>query len=401
MRSEQQQLLFVQVEKKKSAETRLAAFATLPLVVQARATMFASAPELQRITDLDQPWQVPGSGPRLKAIRAAAERLHDRIASGPEVVALRTLPLSTVLYPTKYAFWGAALSPAPYVVMTHRCLLVQFLQRGELKTLLFNPTDVVAARETPFLKRLAKTTGEYLAYEVLTRRWDPLETQLALHGLLPTDIDYIAFDHFHTQDLRPQLGTTDGRLLPRFSRAKLLAPKNEWDSWQSLHPLQKAWFIADGRAGVHTQSVVLTDGDYELGDGVWLLRTPGHTVGNQTIFIKTSSGVWGCSENGTCVDAYSPLDSKISGLKVNARMNDTEVTLNANTAENAADQYASMMLERTLVHRVKHAPAFVQMFASSEVTPTVLSPGITPSIVFEHVTSGAVVRPQRDRAATL
>ena len=30
-----------------------------------------------------------------------------------------------------------------------------------------------------------------------------------------------------------------------------------------------------------------------------LIRTPGHTSGNQTLFIHTEQGVWGISENGT------------------------------------------------------------------------------------------------------
>ena len=50
--------------------------------------------------------------------------------------------------------------------------------------------------------------------------------------------------------------------------------------------------------------------------------------------------------------------------------------LNANTPERGADQYTSMVLERTVVDRVKRAPAFVQMFPSSEVTPSALSPGL-------------------------
>src|SRR5438128_1196228 len=81
----------------------------------------------------------------------------------------------------------------------------------------------------------------------------------------------------------------------RFPNAKLLAPKTEWDDWDDLHPLQRAWFIRDGKAGVRTANVILTDGDLVLGDGVMLLRTPGHTVGNQTLFLNTDTGIWGIS----------------------------------------------------------------------------------------------------------
>src|ERR1700735_3021577 len=92
---------------------------------------------LATVPDLDAAWQVTGAGPRLRAVRVATERLRDRFVGGPRVVAVRTLPLTTLLYPTKYAFNSSARSPAPFVVMTHRCVLVQFLQAGALTTLLF------------------------------------------------------------------------------------------------------------------------------------------------------------------------------------------------------------------------------------------------------------------------
>jgi hypothetical protein len=64
------------------------------------------------------------------------------------------------------------------------------------------------------------------------------------------------------------------------------------------------------------------------------------------------------------------------------------VVLNSNTPERGADQYTSMVLERTVVDRVKRAPAFVQMFPSSEVTPSALSPGLKPTILHRSVTHG-------------
>lgn len=355
-------------------------------------SLHAIAPELNVLPDLDEAWSTGSAGPRLRAVREAAERLRDRMASAPRVVAVRTLPLTTLLYPTKYAFWGAAWSPAPFVVMTHRCLLVQFLQRGELRHLLFNPTDVIAARQTPYFKHMVDTFGERLSYDVLTRRFDPLEAQLRALGLSPGHIDYLAFDHFHTQDLRPLLGTADGRLAPRFPRARLLAPAREWDAWDDLHPAQRAWFQADGKRGVRLDRVVVTERDLELGDGVWILRTPGHTAGNQTLFVQTDSGVWGSSENGTSADSYSPFDSRIAGLGAACRQQQVDLVVNANTPEWLGDQYTSMVLERTLVDRVKRAPAFVQMFPSSEVTPSLLAPGIRPTMIHGSLSSGAVAR---------
>jgi hypothetical protein len=341
--------------------------------------MFAQASELSRLPYFDKGWELRGHGRRLDAIREGANALRLHLLSGQRVVTVRTLPLSRLLYPTKYAFQGAAMSPLPFVVMTHRCLLVQFMQRGSLKTLLFNPTDVEAARATPFFARLISGMPR-AAEELVAPKYPSLESQLADHGLCPEDVDYLAFDHFHTQDLR--------RLAGRFPNAKLLAQRTEWEDWDRLHPMQRAWYVADGKRDVDTSRIALTDGDHMLGDGVALVRTPGHTSGNQTLFVATEKGIWGCAENGTCADNYAPLDSKIAGLRRHARMYDVDLVMNMNTPELGADQYTSMTLERTVVDRVGHAPAFVQMFCSSEVTPSALAPGLAPTICFGALTTG-------------
>jgi hypothetical protein len=314
------------------------------------------------------------------------------------VVAIRTLPLSTLLYPTKFAFNSAARSPAPMVLLTHRAVLVQFLQRGALKTLLFNPTDVEAARATPYFHRLIHQLGERTTRFVV-ETYEPLETQLERLGIGARDVDYIAFDHFHTQDLRPLLGTEDGTRTVRFPNATLLATAREWNDWDDLHPYQRAWFVPDGKRGVRTSHVVLTGGDLALGDGVLLVGTPGHTAGNQTLFLNGDQGVWGISENGTSADSWSPLDSRIPGLASTCRKNGLDLIVNANTPEGGADQYTSMVLERTLVDRVRRAPAFVQMFPSSEVTPSKLAPGLSPTLLHRAITSGEIAKPARRDAA--
>ena len=55
-------------------------------------------------------------------------------------------------------------------------------------------------------------------------------------------------------------------------------------------------------------------------------------------------------------------------------------------------QYTSMILERALVDRVRRAPAFAQMFPSSEVTPSVLAPGLAPTLLHRAVVSGELSR---------
>jgi len=350
-------------------------------------------PWVRQIHDLDEARAHRSAGRRLDAVRRAGERLGDDLREGPKVVAVRTLDVTDLVYPTKYAFQTACPLPFPYVTLRHRCLLVQVEAEGRLRNILFNPTDRETSRNTPFFAHLLERFG--WAEDLIGRSFGTVEDGLRELGVAPEDIDVIAFDHFHTQDLRPSLGTVKGDGLrgpmqARFPNAKLLAPRAEWEDWDRLHPMQRAWFIADGKRDVPLDRVVLTDGDLSLGDGCLLLRTPGHTSGNQTLFAHADGGVFGCSENGTSADNWSPYESRIPGLQGFARTYDVEVVLNANTPEEGAEQYISMVLERSVVDRMPGAPAFVQMFPSSEVTPSAVAPGLFPSIVFSERTSGTL-----------
>lgn len=348
-------------------------------------------PWVRRLVDLEEARAIGSAGPKLTALRRAGEKLGDDLRSGPKAVCVRTLPLRTLLYPTKHAFQGAVPLPVPFIVMFHRCLLVQVLADGELRNILWNPTDTNASKQTPFFKKLIDRFGER-ASDLLSKEAGTPESHLRALGLAPEDIDVIAFDHFHTQDLRG--------FPSRFPNAVLLAPRQEWEDWDDLHPMQQAWFIADGKDGVPEDRVVLFDADVQLGDGCVILRTHGHTAGNHTLFCHADGGVFGCSENGTSADNWSPHESRIPGLRRFAKHYDVEVVLNCNTPELGAEQYTSMILERSVVDRVAGQPAFVQMFPSSEATPSPLAPSIRPSMVFGERTSGTVQRDQRAKIVT-
>jgi glyoxylase-like metal-dependent hydrolase (beta-lactamase superfamily II) len=351
-------------------------------------------PWVRRVHALDEARAFTVAGPKLDAVRRAAIHLGDALRADAKVASLRTLPITTLLYPTAFAFNRAVPLSMPFVVMSHRCLFVQVEVEGERKNILFNPTDHQASRATPYFARMIESIGERAA-SFITTEFDPIERQLGALGVAPEDIDLVAFDHFHTQDVRSLFGSSeprpDGSDFPaRFPNAFLLAPKVEWNDWDSLHPMQTAWFVHEGKRGVPMERVVLTEDDLWLGPGCLLLRTPGHTTGNQTLFVSTDHGVFGCSENGTSADNWAPYESRIPGMRNYVWRYDAEVVINSNTPELGAEQYTSMILERSLVDRVKDRPAFVQMFPSSEVTPSLLSPGIKPAMIFGKIESGLV-----------
>jgi glyoxylase-like metal-dependent hydrolase (beta-lactamase superfamily II) len=350
-------------------------------------------PWVRAFHDLDEAWAAGTAAARVDGLRRVGRRIGDTLRASGRVVGVKTLNNVTLPYPTRFAFNGAVPLPWPMVIMVHRTLLVQVETDEGEKNVLFNPTDNAAARRAPFFAKLREKIERFapFAEKLLAKEFEPLEEQLAGAGVRPEDVHLIAYDHFHTQDLRPVLGASNGAR-GRFPNALLLAPRREWRDWDGLHPMQRPWFIEDGKRGVPAERVVLTDADLALGRGCLLVRTPGHTSGNQTLVVSSDEGVFGTSENGTSADNWNPHASDIPGLRRYVEHYGYEVVLNSNTPEMGGDQYCSMVLERALVDPVPGRPDHVQMFPSSEVTPSALAPGIRPSMIFGHRDGGRFAR---------
>jgi len=328
--------------------------------------------DLVRLPELDAAWQVRGSGARLDAVRRGAGRLRDRILVGGTARCVRTADLATFPYPARYGLAGVAASPLPYVFLRNRMQLVQVTAAGQTITVLVNPTDPDRSQAAPFFARMIARYGQ-TASKLLSKRHGTVAQALASWGISPDAVDYVTFDHLHVQDLRGLLAP--GGLLPR---AKLLIQRDELDTLAGLHPLQVEWYIPDALTGIAADRIVALDGDYLIGGGFALVRSPGHTVGNQSLVVVTDRGLWAISENGICVDAYAPGVSRIRGLAGHARSHGVEVILNANTREHALDQYTSMVLEKTLADPIADRPELPQVFSSSELVPHRLAPGLSP-----------------------
>ena len=345
--------------------------------------------DLARLSELDPAWATPGAGARLEAVRRAGRKLRERILAGGPARCVRTADVATFPYPTDYGLQGVASSPAPYLMLRNRMHLVQVTIGGRTVSVLVNPTDAERASKAPYFARLEDRYGA-LARRMLTRMHTTVEQALATWGIAPEAIDYVTFDHLHVQDVRGLLAPGPGgrAYLPN---AKLLAMRAELDTLAALHPLQVEWYIPECLAGVPADRIVALDGDYAIGNGLAIVRTPGHTCGSHTIVVVTDRGAWTISENGICVDAYAPGLSRIRGVARHARDAGVEVILNANTREGSLDQYTSMVLEKTLADGVPDHPELPQHFSSSELVRHVLAPGLGPTYTHDAITFGDVV----------
>jgi hypothetical protein len=327
---------------------------------------------------------------RLRAVRTAAALFREEMLRGDPVPYYRSFDLVRAPYPRRYAMKDACTVPTPFVHILNRMFVVQFRSELGLKTLLVSPSDYRRNAETPFFKALSESFGPFRSYlePLMAPELGTVETCLAQTGIRPDQVDYITYDHLHTQDVRRWLGTPDSPA--HFPNAKLLVMRQEWESAKALLPTQRLWYCPEGIAGVPEDKVILLDGDVILGDGVALIHTPGHTEGNHSIVVRTTEGLFVTSENGVGADSYAPMNSRIPGLKRYAERTGIDVILNSNTLERGLDQYISMIQEREIAGVSPRNRDFFNVVSSSELTAYWLFPGIRPTFAFGEIELGFV-----------
>lgn len=357
--------------------------------MSAAADMVASLgferwPELGRLDGA----RVGSPGDRRRALVLAAEAVRERLMGSGRVSRLTSHELVRFPYPSRYALRDALAVPVPYVCLVNRVFVVKYLDfRGISRVLVVSPSDVAGNAETPFFKGLVEGFGPLkgAAELALTRRGKTVAEALAAASVDPAEVDFITYDHLHTQDLRAWLG---GGGRPAFlPRAKLLVMREEWQAMGDLTAPQRPWYCPGGADGVPEDRVVELDSSVALGPGVMLVRTPGHTEGNHSVVLHSALGVTVTSENGVCADAYAPAASRLPGLKRYAK-GGMDIVLNGNTLERGLDQYLSMVVERTLAGPSMRDGRLPNMLVSSEMAASWYAP-LTPTLSFGDVDTGA------------
>ncbi|MDP3712681.1 MAG: hypothetical protein Q8R60_09375 [Mycobacteriales bacterium] len=328
-------------------------------------------------------------GAQLRRVREAAVGFRSDFAATGTPTSVSTHDLVTLPYPTRFGLWRAALTPSPYLSITNRMLVVRWDEGGRTRTLVFEPSDHELGEATPFFRDLTAKTPGFVQDKIVTRHGTAL-THLAALGIAPEEVDYLVFDHLHTQDVRRWVGTTRpqadlGEVSAAFPNAVLLVQREELDALADLAPLQLPWYQPETYRDLPPESVRALDGDVLLGPGVALLATPGHTLGNQSLFLNTGTGIWAVSEDVIAVEAMVPEHSTIPGVARSAAKWGREAILNANTPEALADQYTSIVKEKAIVDSSVVDGRFPQFLPSSELTASRWFPGTTPTFTHRQI----------------
>ena len=120
---------------------------------------------------------------------------------------------------------------------------------------------------------------------------DEVARSLARHGLGPDDITIVVHTHLHFDHAGGTTGLDGtGRPVPRFPHARHLVQADEWHD--ATHPNRRTQgsyraddFMPVAEAGLIEQ----VQGDTDLGFGVRLIQTGGHTRGHQIVLVQGPS----------------------------------------------------------------------------------------------------------------
>jgi hypothetical protein len=338
-----------------------------------------------------------GAGAALRMARTAAADFKSEFPATGVASHVSTHDLITLPYPTKFGLWRAPASPVPFLFITNRLVVVRWTDSdGEQRTLLWEPSDTELDANTPYFAALARMAPGPILGQMLTT-YSTVADRLSELRIDPADVDYLAFDHLHTQDVRRLIGTTKSQadispsypVKAAFPKARLIVQKHELEAMRDLHPMQRPWYQPETMVDLDPTKILPINGDRLLAPGVAIVRTPGHATGNQTLLLNTDTGVWAMSENVIAAECLTPEHSKIPGVAGWARKWGQEVVINANTIESTATQYNFCTLEKTLVDRSQTDERFLQFFPTSELTASPFAPGTSPTFSHRSLRQGA------------
>jgi glyoxylase-like metal-dependent hydrolase (beta-lactamase superfamily II) len=116
-----------------------------------------------------------------------------------------------------------------------------------------------------------------------------LDHSLAELGLTAADIDVVLATHLHFDHAGGFTAAIDGRLVPRFPRARYLIRRGEWEDATHPHERNRASYLVENYVPLADAGrVEFIDEDGEVLPGITVSRTGGHTMHHQV--VRFSSG---------------------------------------------------------------------------------------------------------------
>jgi methylmalonyl-CoA epimerase len=117
-----------------------------------------------------------------------------------------------------------------------------------------------------------------------------LDQALAEAGVTPDDIDLVLATHLHFDHAGGfTVRDADGRVRPRFPRARYLVRRGEWEDATHQHERNRASYLVDNYVPLEQAGVLdLIDDDRSIMPGIRVQRTGGHTAHHQLVIIESN-----------------------------------------------------------------------------------------------------------------
>ena len=113
---------------------------------------------------------------------------------------------------------------------------------------------------------------------------------LSAAGVAPADVDVVLASHLHF-DHAGGFTTQDesGRLVPAFPNARYVARAGEWEDATHTHERNRASYLPENFLPLADAGVLeLMHDDGPVADGIRVVRTGGHTMHHQIVFIESA-----------------------------------------------------------------------------------------------------------------
>jgi len=118
-----------------------------------------------------------------------------------------------------------------------------------------------------------------------------VETALGRMGLAPGDIDVVVLTHLHADHVAGATRNVESGVEPAFPNARYLVNELEWDDALDPDARSAAAYRRDDFMPLKEAGLLDLVGDrHDLGDGISMVRTGGHTAGHAMVVVETPGG---------------------------------------------------------------------------------------------------------------
>ena len=121
----------------------------------------------------------------------------------------------------------------------------------------------------------------------------PFLDRLQAAGVQPEEIDYVLCTHLHVDHVGWNTRLRDGRWVPTFPNAKYVFSRAERDRWDPKRgaatkpAATHAVFLDSVLPVIEAGQDLMVEGEDEIGDGLRIMPTPGHTPGHVSIRLMS------------------------------------------------------------------------------------------------------------------